>query len=98
MPFDLGTDPEKFRGLAMTKTHQTEIYCLYGHLSQWARRMIQRLTRFDADVSAARRRSSRRGILHLLHDGQEVLEELFKTCRGLAPERFLPIRDDIALD
>lgn len=90
MLFDLQSDPNEFTDLGDAPEHADQINRLYGLLSQWGRRMSQRVTMSDADVRAARGRSLRRGILPFLVDGQEVPAELTEKYRGPARQLHTP--------
>ncbi len=89
MLFDLKNDPQEFRDLAKGDAHQGEIDRLYGYLSQWGRRMSQRLTRSDEDIMVMRTRSFRRGIIPFLADGSEVPEELIEKYLGPVAQTFV---------
>ncbi len=88
MLFDLETDPEEFHDLAKADAHQAEIDRLYGCLAQWGRRLAQRVTKSDDDITQARGKSGRKGILPFLFDGSEVPEEWTAKMRGPAPARY----------
>ena len=82
MLFDLQDDPDEFHDLGKSDSHSQEIERLYGFLAQWGRRMSQRVTKSDDEITQARGRSMRRGILPFLNDGSEVPEELVSKFRG----------------
>ena len=89
MLFDLLEDPQEFHDLAKSETKQIEINRLYENLAQWGRRMAQRVTKSDSQITTARGGSTRRGILPFLVDGSEVPAELTEKYRGTAPHKYV---------
>ncbi len=88
MLFDLHDDPDEFHDLAKTDSHGDEIRRLYDMLGKWGRRMSQRVTRSDDDITSMRGKSLRRGILPFLVDGSEVADDLTARYRGPMRQRF----------
>ena len=88
MLFDLVTDPDEFHDLGADPDCTGEIDRLYGGLRAWGLRMAQRVTMSEADISAGKARSGRRGILPFLYDGSEVRDELTAKIRGPAGEDY----------
>lgn len=82
MLFDLENDPNEFDDLGEDPGHEEVCSMMYEKLFAWSRRHAQRTTRSDADISAMRGRSRRRGVLLGLYDGSEVREELTSKYRG----------------
>jgi len=82
-------DPDEFHDLAKGDTHQAEIDRLYDYLSQWGRRLSQRVTKSEDDIKAMRGRSLRRGIMPFLVDGSEVPDELTEAYRGPAAQKYV---------
>ena len=89
MLFDLLEDPNEFIDLGKGKAHQDIIDRLYRYLSQWGRRLSQRVTKSEDDIKAMRGRSLRRGIIPFLADGSEVDNELMTKYQGKAKQRFI---------
>jgi hypothetical protein len=89
MLFDLAEDPDEFRDLGADDGHGEVRDRLYEQLGQWGRRMSQRVTRSEAEITAMRGRSARRGILPFLKDGSEVPDELTAKYRGAASQNHL---------
>ncbi|MEP5732046.1 MAG: sulfatase-like hydrolase/transferase [Sulfitobacter sp.] len=89
MLFDLDNDPAEFEDSAKGDAHVAEIERLYGMLAQWGRRMSQRVTRSDQDIVNMRGKSLRKGILPFMFDGTEVAEDLTRTYRGPARQRYV---------
>lgn len=88
MLFDLHEDPDEIHDLAKGATHQREIDRLYEMLNAWGRRLAQRVTRSDAQITAQRGTSARRGILPFLKDGSEVSDDLTAAYRGPVAQDF----------
>jgi arylsulfatase A-like enzyme len=88
--FDLENDPEEFDDLGSSPDHAHIIDLMYERLGRWARRMAQRSTVSDEDISARRGKSARRGVLLGVYDGSEVNEELLEKYRGEARQRHDP--------
>lgn len=80
--FDLHSDPEELVDLGASAQHEAVRADLYAHLGAWGRRMAQRVTRSDADLTAAQGKSLRRGILPFLKDGSEVDASLISAYVG----------------
>ena len=89
MLFDLHKDPEEFTDLGDESEYKEIIDRLYGYLSQWGRRLSQRVTKSEEDIKAMRGRSLRRGIIPFLADGSEVEPELLSKYQGKAKQRFI---------
>lgn len=89
MLFDLASDPFEFSDLGAQEEFGPQIDRLYGALSQWGRRLSQRVTMSNEDIVASRGRSVRRGILPFLVDGTEVPEVLTRKYRGPARQNHL---------
>ncbi len=89
MFFDLANDPEEFIDLGQDAGYRVKINRLYDHLTQWGRRLSQRITRSDADIIAMRGRSARCGVLPFLETGDEVPSELTAKYRGPARQSFV---------
>jgi arylsulfatase A-like enzyme len=88
--FDMESDPEEFHDLGGDPAYGEVVALMYGRLGHWARRMSQRTTRSDDDLTAMRGRSIRRGILMGLYDGSEVPDELTVKLRGRPAKDFTP--------
>ena len=89
MLFDLQNDPEEFVDLGASEApeHREIIALMYERLGQWGRRMSQRVTRSEADITKMAGKSLRRGILLGLHDETDIAEELSIKYRGAAPKQ-----------
>ena len=86
MLFDLKSDPDEYFDLAKGDDHADELARLYGYLAEWGRRMSQRVTMTDAQISEKRKYAGRRGVLPFLYDGTEVPAPLISEYVGPAPD------------
>jgi arylsulfatase A-like enzyme len=82
MLFDLGTDPQELTDLGGDPAHEGERRRLAAELAEWGLRPSHRTTRSDAQISAARGESLRKGILVGVWDESELPEELWCRYRG----------------
>ena len=90
MLFDRETDPQELRDLGADNSHEEVITEMYERLGQWGRRMSQRTTRSDHEISQIMRgRSRRRGITLGVYDENDIDAELISRFQGPAKQRFV---------
>lgn len=79
MLFDLENDPNELVDLGTSKRHAAVRSMMFDRLSQWARRLSQRITMSPHDVKVEKARSARRGIVLGAWDETELPAE-FTQC------------------
>ncbi|MEO0912684.1 MAG: alkaline phosphatase family protein [Pseudomonadota bacterium] len=86
MLFDLEADPEELTDLGGDPAYADTIRQMYTHLHTWARRMSQRTTISDAEITAGRGASNGKGILIGVFDEGDVTAEAMSKYTGPAPK------------
>jgi len=86
MLFDLQNDPQEFFDLGADPDQKEVIDLMYQRLGKWGRRMSQRVTRSDRDISSARGAAQRKGILLGVFEASDVDDDLTVKYRGKVPQ------------
>ena len=81
MLFDMETDPDELVDLGAGAGHADIVAMMYERLGRWARRMAQRTTRSDAQMSGGGG-SGGKGILIGVYEESEVAPEFSEFYRG----------------
>lgn len=87
MLFDLENDPDELTDFGSDSAYANIIAMMYDRLGKWGRRMSQRTTRSEKDITSARGRSSVRGILVGAYDESDVDPHRSVKYRGKAKPR-----------
>ena len=82
MLYDLSSDPQEFRDLGADPAFATERQRLAAALSDWGLRLSQRTTRSERQMTGARGKSQREGILIGVWDEADVAAELWSKYLG----------------
>ncbi len=82
MLYDLNSDPNEFIDLGADEAYAGERDRLAAALAEWGLRQSQRTTRSEKQISAARGKSLRKGILIGVWDESDLPDELWSGYRG----------------
>ena len=94
MLFDREDDPDELNDLGGSNRHADVIERMYDRLARWGRRMSQRTTRSDYQITQIMRgRSRRRGITLGVYDEDDIDAELISKFVGAAKQRFVARQD-----
>ncbi len=89
MLFDMANDPGELHDLGASAAHADIIGDKYDKLGQWARRMSQRTTISDDDITNPKGDSGRKGVLLGAFDDSDVEPTASIKYRGKAAQRFV---------
>ena len=89
MLFDLENDPEEFFDLGRHPDYQEIIAAYYEKLHRWSMRCSQRNTLSNAQLTANRGASRKKGIVLGIVDGTDIDQSLIEKYQGPARQNFL---------